>query len=270
MKSAPSHKLPFVLFHVKESLYAVSSEHVDEIVVLPKVAGVPDLPSEIRGVINLRGKVIQVIDLRVKLGLPSAKTELDALVQLLHDREQDHRNWLGELEACVREHRPFKMARDPHACKFGLWFDKFQTDDRLLAMALKKMDAPHQTIHATADAVLQMAERGDMQGATELLAERRNNELARLMKLFEEARRVLRENYRELAVVLSRGDKSFAISIDRVEAVERIPEESVEPMPATMAGHAREHHWRLGQRAGTRQTILLFHEDFLLHSGAAN
>ena len=81
------------------------------------------MPPEIRGVINLRGKVMQLIDLRVKLGLPSAKAEFDELIQLLHDREQDHHNWLTELEACVRERRPFKMAKDPHACKFGLWYD---------------------------------------------------------------------------------------------------------------------------------------------------
>jgi purine-binding chemotaxis protein CheW len=93
---------------------------------------------EIRGVINSRGKVIPLIDLRVKLGLPSANVELDELIQLLHDREQDHYNWLPELEACVRERRQFKLARDPHACKFGLWHDKFQTDNSLLKMALKK------------------------------------------------------------------------------------------------------------------------------------
>ena len=96
------NKLPFVIFQVKEGLYAVGSQNVREIVMLPKVVEVPNLPPEIRGVINLRGKVMPLIDLRVKLGLPSAKAELDELVQLLHDREKDHHNWLKELESCVR------------------------------------------------------------------------------------------------------------------------------------------------------------------------
>jgi len=31
------------------------------------------------------GKVLTLVDLRVKMGLPSAKTELEELIQLLHD-----------------------------------------------------------------------------------------------------------------------------------------------------------------------------------------
>jgi purine-binding chemotaxis protein CheW len=227
------------------------------------------VPPEIRGVINLRGKVMQLIDLRVKLGLPSAKAEFDELIQLLHDREQDHHNWLTELEACVRERRPFKMAKDPHACKFGLWYDKYQTDNSLLKMTLKKMDEPHQIIHATAEEVLQMVERGDLDGAMKLLAARRNGELAELSKLFEEARRILREHQRELSVVLNRGEKRFAISIDLVEAVERIPEEGIEPLPAALAGQSEKLQWRIGKRAKTSQTVLLLDEDFLFASEAA-
>jgi len=34
---------------------------------------VPRMPSEVRGVINLRGKVIPVIDLRMRFGMPSAE-----------------------------------------------------------------------------------------------------------------------------------------------------------------------------------------------------
>ena len=265
-----STKLPFVLFQVKDGLYGVSSENVREIVMLPKVVGVPNLPPEIRGVINLRGKVMQLIDLRVKLGLPSAKTELDELIQLLHDREQDHHNWLTELESCVRENRPFKMARDPHACKFGVWYDKYQTDNSLLKMALKKMDKPHQIIHAAAAEALQQAERGDAKGAMEMLAARRKGELSELSKLFEESRRLLQEHHRELAVVLGLGEKRFAISIDVMEAVERIPEESIEPMSTGMTGQNEALQWRIGKRVKTNQTILLLDEDFLFSAGAVN
>ena len=162
------------------------------------------------------------------------------------------------------------MARNPHACKFGLWYDKFQTYNNLLKMALKKMDEPHKIIHASADGILQMVEQGDMDGAEKLLAARRNGELAELSKLFEEARRILREHQRELVVVLNRGDKRFAISIDRVEAVERIPEEGIEPMPATMACRSELHQWRIGKRGKTSQTILLMDEDFLFSSGVEN
>ena len=270
MASRSPNQLPFVLFYVKEGLYAVGAENVREIVMLPKVVSVPNLPPEIRGVINLRGKVMPLIDLRVKLGLPSAQTELDQLVQLLHDREQDHHQWLNELEACVREHRPFKLGRDPHGCKFGLWYDHYQTDNSLLKMALKKMDEPHQRIHAAAAEVLKRTEAGYPAGAMALLAERRNHELAELVKLFDEARRILREHHRELAVVLAHGEKRFAISIDVMEAVERIPEANIEPLSAVIAGQSENAQWRIGKRIKSNQTLLLLDEDFLVRSTAVD
>jgi purine-binding chemotaxis protein CheW len=70
MSSLASVNLPFVLFEVRDGLYAIGSEYVREIVSMPKVVPVPNVPPEVRGVINLRGKVMQLIDLRVKLGLP--------------------------------------------------------------------------------------------------------------------------------------------------------------------------------------------------------
>ena len=263
MSSLATENLPFVLFEIRDGLYALGSEFVREIVSMPKVVPVPNVPPEVRGVINLRGKVMQLIDLRVKLGLPSAHSELEVLVQLLQDREKDHSDWLTELEACVREHRPFKMARDPSACKFGQWYGKFQTDNSLLRMILKRMDEPHKVIHATAAEALGLLERGDQEGALQLLALRRNVELAGLAKLFDEARRLIRENHRELAVVLSRGEKRSAISIDRIESVERIPEENIEPLPGAMEA-GRGQKWRIGKRVKTQQTVLLLNEDELI------
>jgi purine-binding chemotaxis protein CheW len=268
--SKGSTPLPFVIFRVKDGLYAVSSESVREIVILPAVVGLPNPSPEIRGVINLRGKVLTLVDLRVKLGLQSAKAELDALIQLLHDRERDHHNWLAELEACVRENRTFSLARDPHACKFGQWYDLFQADNNLLKMTLKKMDEPHKIIHATADEALRLAASGSLDDANKLLAARRNSELAELTRLFEEARRTLLENQRELAVVLNCGDQRFAISIDQVEAVERIPADSIEPMPAAIPGLNEGQNWRIGKRMKTNQTILLLDEAGLLSAGMQN
>jgi purine-binding chemotaxis protein CheW len=268
--SARQNQLPYVIFTVKDGLYGVSSENVREIVILPTVVSLPNQAADIRGVINLRGKVLTLVDLRVKMGLPSAKTELEQLIQLLHDRERDHQDWLTDLEASVRERRPFKMARDPHACRFGLWYDRYQTDNNLLKMTLKKMDEPHQIIHATADEVTRLTANGAVEEANRLLAERRNHELASLSRLFEEARRGLRESHRELAVVLNYQEKRFAISIDQVEAVERIPEEGIEPMPAAMAGQQGQQHWRIGKRIKTNQTILLLDGAGLFSAAAQN
>lgn len=44
--------------------------HVIEIVGIQKITEVPDMPEFIRGVINLRGNVIPVMDVRLRFGMP--------------------------------------------------------------------------------------------------------------------------------------------------------------------------------------------------------
>lgn len=264
------NNLPFVLFQIKGSLYAIASGCVREIVMVPQITRIPNASPDVRGVMNLRGKIIQLMDLRIKLGLPPLHVELDALVQLLREREQDHRDWLAELEACIREQRPFKMQRDPHKCKFGQWYDQYKTEDRLLRMTLPSMDEPHKAIHATADEALQRAQNGDIEGALNLIATRRNRELAALVKLFTESRRLLVDGHRELAVVVSRGGDHLAFSADLVEEVERIPEDRIEPMPASLAGLSGDLCCQVARRLKTEQTILVLSEDRLFCANASN
>ena len=259
--------LPYVLFQIEGHLYAIDSGRVREILALPKITGVPNAPPEIRGVMNLRGKVIQLIDLRVKLGLSPLQEELKALSQLLSEREQEHRDWLAELEDCIREKRPFTKQRDPHKCKFGQWYDTYKTEDRLLGMTLPSMDKPHRVIHATADEALARMESGDTEGALRLINARRNGELAVLIKLFTESRRILAEEHRELAVVLERGTEQLAFSADMVEEVEPIPEDRIEAMPVTQAGLSDGSCFQVGRRLETDQTVLLLNDDLLFSSG---
>lgn len=145
-----STEMPWVIFHLLDEQFAVSANHVREMVAMPKVVPVPQTPDYIRGVINLRDQVIPVMDLRLRMGMTSLVDETEDLIKLLDQREQDHKNWIAELESSVREQRGFKLATDPHKCAFGKWYDNFKTENRILAGCLRKFDAPHQKIHAIA------------------------------------------------------------------------------------------------------------------------
>jgi purine-binding chemotaxis protein CheW len=73
----------FLTFTVAAEEYAVSVSCVTEIVRLQKSYSIPDVPSYVRGVINLRGKVIPLIDMRSRLGMPeSAYTDRTVVVVL--------------------------------------------------------------------------------------------------------------------------------------------------------------------------------------------
>jgi purine-binding chemotaxis protein CheW len=62
-----------VVFELGAELYGVEIARVHEIIRLQTVTRVPRAPAFVEGVINLRGKVIPVVDLRRRFGLPSAE-----------------------------------------------------------------------------------------------------------------------------------------------------------------------------------------------------
>lgn len=65
-----------VLFVLNETQYAVPMENVLELQRLPRITPLPSVPAWLRGVTNLRGDVLSVVDLRSLLGLSTAETHM--------------------------------------------------------------------------------------------------------------------------------------------------------------------------------------------------
>lgn len=59
----------FLTFRLGDEDYGMEIFHVIEIVGIQKITEVPDMPGYIKGVINLRGSVIPVMDVRLKFGM---------------------------------------------------------------------------------------------------------------------------------------------------------------------------------------------------------
>jgi len=64
----------YLTFVLGNESYGISVLKVREIIRLTAITAVPQMPACIRGVINLRGKIIPVVDLRIRFGLPGAGT----------------------------------------------------------------------------------------------------------------------------------------------------------------------------------------------------
>jgi len=60
--------------------YGIAVLKVREIIRMQKITPVPQLPAFVKGVINLRGRVIPIVDLRVKFGLPAEFAERTCIV----------------------------------------------------------------------------------------------------------------------------------------------------------------------------------------------
>lgn len=63
----------YLTFQLSNEEFGIGVLKVREIMGLQEITAVPQTPSHIKGVINLRGKVVPVIDLRLKFGLPAAE-----------------------------------------------------------------------------------------------------------------------------------------------------------------------------------------------------
>jgi purine-binding chemotaxis protein CheW len=67
-----SRELHIVGFQVGRETYGVPITSLHEIVRVPDITAVPDAPDYLEGVINLRGKIVSVMDLRKRFGLTQA------------------------------------------------------------------------------------------------------------------------------------------------------------------------------------------------------
>jgi purine-binding chemotaxis protein CheW len=73
--------LTFILGHCA---YGIPILKVREIIRLLDITTIPRMPDYVRGVINLRGKIVPVIDLRMKLGLPNTTTTNRTCIIVTH------------------------------------------------------------------------------------------------------------------------------------------------------------------------------------------
>jgi purine-binding chemotaxis protein CheW len=75
----------YLTFGLADEAYGIPVLKVREIITMLHITSVPQMPRHVKGVINLRGKVIPVIDLRIKLGLeetPLSENSCIVVVQL--------------------------------------------------------------------------------------------------------------------------------------------------------------------------------------------
>lgn len=212
-----------VLVRVAGQLYGVPAHLVSEMIQVPDLTPIAMTDPVMRGAFMLRGETVMVVDLRRVMGEETLADEIGAFREMLQAREQDHRNWLTELEKSVLEERPFTLATDPHKCAFGKWYDVFESDSVIIQNHLAKFDAPHKRIHALAIEVGKLVAAGRVEDALARIEATRDFELAEMISLFAQFSELLDATVKEIAVVLQgpRGRK-FAYSVDEVEGVQDV------------------------------------------------
>ena len=87
-ESAQGTEQVYVTIYVNNQLFGIPVERVKDILIPDKIAKIPLAPKEIAGSINLRGHIVTVVDVRMRLGLPPLEDESNIIcttVELGHE-----------------------------------------------------------------------------------------------------------------------------------------------------------------------------------------
>ncbi|MCX8111553.1 MAG: chemotaxis protein CheW [Syntrophorhabdaceae bacterium] len=103
--SVPSIKdvRQYLTFKLGEEVFAMDVSHVREILEFTGVTKVPKTPDYMRGVINLRGSVVPVLDLRLKFGMSMTEKTVNTCIIVLEVSLEGEKIVLGALVDSVQE-----------------------------------------------------------------------------------------------------------------------------------------------------------------------
>lgn len=73
----------YIIIKLGDELFGIDIKHIDNIVRMQNVTRVPKAPAYIKGVINLRGEVLPVFSLRIKMGMEEVEETKKARIIIL-------------------------------------------------------------------------------------------------------------------------------------------------------------------------------------------
>ncbi len=106
-------------FALKNDTFAVPIESIKELIELPQLTSVPMMPAFLRGVMNLRGAVIPVIDLAERFGLPPSEPTRRTCVVIFELASSEGRKTLGVMVDAVHEVLEIDSGRIDPPPQFG-------------------------------------------------------------------------------------------------------------------------------------------------------
>ena len=113
----------YLTFRLGDESYGVSVFQVREIIRLSEITMVPQMPDYVRGVINLRGKIIPVMDLRLKFGLVARATTERTCIVVVHIATERGVAMVGLIVDAIEDVSTFAQESIQPAPDFGTRVD---------------------------------------------------------------------------------------------------------------------------------------------------
>lgn len=118
-----SEERPYLTFELEKELFAVDVSKVREVLDFSKITKIPHTPEYMKGVINLRGSVVPVIDLRLKFGMNETETTIDTCIIVLEIDMDDETIIIGALADSVQEVFELEPSQIEPAPRLGTKFN---------------------------------------------------------------------------------------------------------------------------------------------------
>ena len=115
----------YLTFKLDEEIFALDISKVREVLDFTTITKVPRTPDFMRGVINLRGSVVPVIDMRLKFGMPVTEKTVNTCIIIVEISLDGETTVLGALADSVQEVMDLEPDQIEPAPKIGT---KLRTD----------------------------------------------------------------------------------------------------------------------------------------------
>ena len=93
----------YLTFQLGEEIFGLDVSHVREILEFTSVTKVPRTPEYMSGVINLRGSVVPVLDMRLKFGLTKTEKTVNTCIIVVEASFEEETTIIGALVDSVQE-----------------------------------------------------------------------------------------------------------------------------------------------------------------------
>jgi len=113
--TAQGRRERYLTFFLGEEQYGIAIDRIKEIIAIMKVTNVPKTPEYMRGVINLRGSIIPVVDTRLRFGMETKEEDMHTAIVIV---EVDKVN-IGFIVDRVEEVASIDSANMSAPPKFG-------------------------------------------------------------------------------------------------------------------------------------------------------
>lgn len=121
---APKLAGKYLTFRLRNESYGVDVLKIREIIRLTNITSVPQMPAYVRGVINLRGRIIPVIDLRLRFGFTNITNTDQTCIVVVQVRLPDGKNTqMGAIVDGVEEVTTISAADIEETPEFGSQID---------------------------------------------------------------------------------------------------------------------------------------------------